>query len=414
MKRFGFGKKGDDGSRKDSSQSNQSDNPYALQGDNDPYADSAKYANMTPYQQARAGATVGQQHTPSSNGPGGRPGGGYDSGHPNEASKNSYSVPPSAGYGADRYGSADGYGSPRYNNPAAGVRGQAGYGGFSPAGNEPDQNFAERQQSYTAPPATSPYGQSGTDDNAYGGGYGELRELTAEEQEEAEYQSILAQKRQIQQDSVSSVSRSVQMARRANEVGQATLARLGAQGERLQNTERNLDLAANQNKVAQDRAAELKTLNRSMFAVHVGNPFTSKQRQQRADEEVINRHRAERDQRESTRREGYAANQRMESTFKDISAAEARPRPQPRKKDYGKFVLDEEDEESRLEGMRAEDEIDDQLGELGQQVSTMNLIGKAIGREVEIQNTQIDRIMSKSDAVDDATRMNRERLARIK
>ncbi|KHN98582.1 Target SNARE coiled-coil domain protein [Metarhizium album ARSEF 1941] len=424
MVRFGFGKKGDDGDRRNSSQSAQSENPYAQQEANDPYADSAKYANMTPYHQARAGLTTGLQHTPSSNGQGGRPTGRYDSGNSNQVSHNTHGALSSTGYGADRYGSAGGYGSDRYNSPAGGDRGPGGNGGFGQSNNERDGN---REAPFAGTPSHQPldqqppplsgatsYGQSVTESNTYGGGYGEQRELTAEEQEEAEYQSILAQKRQIQQESVSSVNRSVQTARRANELGQATLARLGVQGERLQNTERNLDLAATQNKVAQDRAAELKTLNRSMFAVHVGNPFTSKQRQQRADEEVLNRHRAERDQKEATRREGYAANQRMESAFKEINAAESRARPQTRKKDYGKFVLDEEDEESRLQGMRAEDEIEDRLGELGQEVSNMNLIGRAIGREVEAQNKQIDRIMSKSDAVDDATRMNRERLARIK
>ncbi|KFG86606.1 putative plasma membrane SNARE protein (Sec9) [Metarhizium anisopliae] len=424
MKRFGFGKKGDDGSRKNSSQSAQPENPYAQQGANDPYADSAKYANMSPYQQARAGLTVGQQHSPSSNGQGGRLGGGYDAGNSNQVPHNSYSAPPSTGYGADRYGSAGGYGSDRYNNSGGDARGPGGYGGFGQANNERDRNpevpFATapghrpQDQKPALAPAVTSYGQSVADGDAYGSGYGEQRELTAEEQEEAEYQSILAEKRQIQQESVASTNRSVQTARRVNELGQATLARLGVQGERLQNTEKNLDLAANQNRIAQDRAAELKTLNRSMFAVHVGNPFTSKQRQQRADEEVINRHRAERDQRETTRREGYAANQRMESAFKELNTSEARPRPQTRKKDYGKFVLDEEDEESRMEGMRAEDEIDDRLDELGREVSNMNLIGRAIGREVEAQNKQIDRIMVKSDAVDDATRMNRERLARIK
>lgn len=434
MKKFGFGKKSDDG-RKKSSQSSQSDNPYAQQGNNDPYADSAKYANVTPYQQDRAGVAAGQQQTPSVNEQGGRQTGGYGSGSPSQTSNSSYSAPPSTGYGADRYGSGGGYGSNRYNNPTEGPRGPGGYGGFGRASNEPAENRdapsagvqgrqVQRQQSDPAP-VTASYGQSGAESDAYGG-YGEQRELTAEEQEEAEYQAILTEKRQIQQESASSVSRSVQMARQANEVGQATLARLGAQGERLHNTERNLDLAANQNRIAQERAAELKTLNRSMFAVHVNNPFTSKQRQQRADEEVLNKHRTERSQREDNNREVYASNQRMESTMKDINAA-SRPRPQPRKKDYGKFNLEDEEGADEIE-----DQIDDGLDELGGQVSMMNMVGKAIGKEVDAQNKQITRIMGKvsfklhglspnytnyylqSDAVDDATRMNRERLARIK
>ncbi|KAH7326752.1 hypothetical protein B0I35DRAFT_508903 [Stachybotrys elegans] len=419
LQKFGFSRKGDDASddsnrnalfgRKKASPAAQSDNPYAQQNASDPYADSQKYANMTPYQKARA--EVG-------GGPGGAP-----SPAPQNSGPGGYGAP-SSGYGADRYGSGGGYGSNRYNSappPAASARGPGGYGGFGRQGDEPDDNRdalfsgaqerqANKQQSG---PAGGAYGQTGATGSpgAQGGtygGYGEDRELTAEEQEEADVQNILAEKRRIQQESASSVGRSLAMAQAANEVGRATLARLGAQGERLHNTEKNLDLAANQNKIAQDRAAELKTLNRSMFAVHVGNPFTSKQRQARADEQVMERHRSEREQREATRREGYNATQRMESTFRDINNAGG-PRPQARKKDYGKFNLDDEEGADEIE-----DQIDDGLNELSNQVSMMNMVGRAIGREVDQQNNQIGRIMEKSDAVDDATRMNRERLARIK
>ncbi|KAK2609034.1 Protein transport protein S9 plasma membrane t-SNARE [Conoideocrella luteorostrata] len=422
MKKFGFGKKGDDADdtnrsalfgRKKQSQT-QSDNPYAQQGASDPYADNTKYANISPYQEARSGLGTNEQHAGFSNGQGGRPST-YGSSPQNQTSERQHRDSASTGYGSDRYGSGGGYGSNRYNSPAGAARGPGGYGGFGRVNNEPDDNRdslfagvqerrAEKQQATSTP---TPYGVSGSDNNSYGG-YGEQRELTEEEQQEADYQAILAEKRQIQQESASSVSRSVQMARQANEVGQATLARLGAQGERLQNTEKNLDLAANQNKIAQDRAAELKTLNGSMFAVHVKNPFTSKQRKQKADDEVLNRHRAEREQREATRHEGYSTNLRMETTFKEIESA-GRVRPQARKKDYGKFNLDDEEGADELE-----DQIDDGLTELEGQVSMMNMVGKAIGKEVDSQNKQIDRIMGKSDAVDDATRMNRERLARIK
>lgn len=429
MKKFGFGKKdksggGDDedaarsslfGSRKkNQQQSTPSDNPYAQQGggnNNDPYADNNKYANVSSYQQAR-----------SNLGPPGGPG-----------------APPTAGYGADRYGSGGGYGGNRYETntnqyggsaaPSVGARGPGGYGGFG-GRDEPDANrdallggaadrYAQRHQN-PGPPGGA-YGQQqpgqGDPSSASGagdyGGYGEQRQLTEEEQDEADTQAILSEKRQVQQESVNSVSRSVQMARQANEVGRATLARLGAQGERLQNTEKNLDLASNQNKIAQDRAAELKTLNRSMFAVHVSNPFTSKQRQAAADEEVMNRHRDERDARETTRKEGYVANQRLEKTFREMDnhgmQRQMQAQQNSRKKNYGKFNLDDEEGADELE-----DQIDDGLDELEGQVSMMNMVGRAIGKEVDAQNKQIDRIMNKSDAVDDATRMNRERLARIK
>lgn len=425
MKKLGFGKKGDDGDdssrsaffgRKKASPTPQSENPYAQQGTDDPYANDTKYANMTPYQQARAGLSGNQRPSAApgapasqggpSTGYGSQTGGSYAPRQGLDPQSSQYGAgadgPPPPAYSAQRYGSGGGYGSNRYDSrpnatTAVGGRGPSGYGGFGRTDNAPDENrdalfsgaqerFSQRQHPEAAAPGG--YRPSGEAEDAYGG-YGDQRELTAEEQEEAEYQAILSEKRQVQQESVASVSRSVQMARQANEVGQATLARLGAQGERLHNTEKNLDLAANQNKIAQDRAAELKTLNRSMFAVHVGNPFTSKQRQQRADEEVMNRHRAERDQRETTRRDGYTATQRMESTFRDINTA-SQSRSQTGKKDYGKFNLEDEEGADELE-----DQIDDGLAELEGQVSMLNMVGRAIGKEVGSQNKQIDRIMTK-------------------
>ncbi|KAL6833066.1 hypothetical protein J3E69DRAFT_322885 [Trichoderma sp. SZMC 28015] len=379
MKKFGFGKK-------EKHSPAPSDNPYANQGNNDPYAEQTKYANMGSYSPAPA-------YSPSpSNGSRPPAGNGYAS---YQSQPPQQTPSPAPGYGSDRYGSGGGYGSNRYdtpnNNTSAGARGPGGYGGFG--GNADSSRdaspFAGAQggPQQQQPPAISNQ-QSGTSGSSYGG-YGEQRELTEEEQEEADYQAILAEKRQVQQDSVASVSRSVQMARQANEVGRATLARLGAQGERLHNTEKNLDLAANQNKIAQDRAAELKTLNGSMFAVHVGNPFTSKQRQQKADEEVLNRHRSEREQREATRRDGYAATQRMEQNMRQLGGS-AMGRAQGRKKDYGKFNLDDEEGADELE-----DQIDDGLTELEGQVKMMNMVGRAIGAEVDAQNTQIDRIMNK-------------------
>ncbi|KLP14314.1 SNARE transport protein [Fusarium fujikuroi] len=148
MKKFGFGKKGDDGDdanrhalfgRKKSSQSSTSENPYAKQGGKDPYADDAKYANVTPYQQARAGLN---------NGPAAQAPNSYGAPAPAQGSFNSQPQPPS-GYGADRYGSGGGYGGNRYGDsapqnrynspgPAAGARGPGGYGGFGPS--EPDTN----------------------------------------------------------------------------------------------------------------------------------------------------------------------------------------------------------------------------------------------------------------------------------
>lgn len=70
----------------------------------------------------------------------------------------------------------------------------------------------------------------------------------------------------MKQQDVSSTRNALRLAAQAEETGRDTLGRLGAQGERIHNTERNLDLSANQNRLAEEKARELKTLNKSMFA----------------------------------------------------------------------------------------------------------------------------------------------------
>lgn len=95
----------------------------------------------------------------------------------------------------------------------------------------------------------------------------EDRVLTAEEQEEEDIQATKNEIKFIKQSDVSSTRNALRIAAQAEETGRATLERLGAQGERIHNTERNLDLASNQNRLAAEKAREIKTLNRSMFAV---------------------------------------------------------------------------------------------------------------------------------------------------
>jgi hypothetical protein len=196
----------------------------------------------------------------------------------------------------------------------------------------------------------------------------------------------------MKQEDVSSTRNALRIAQQAEESGRATLARLGAQGERLHNTEKNLDIAANHNRVAEERAKELKTLNRSMFAVHVANPFTASSRRAKADEAIINRHHAEREQRESSRKAQFDSQQRMEGAFKDLQVGPGQ-RPPPSKANLAErskyqFEADSEDEEM-------ENEIDSNLDALGHAAGRLNALARATGKEVDAQNGLIENIMTK-------------------
>lgn len=139
------------------------------------------------------------------------------------------------------------------------------------------------------------YGQT-TDYGAY-----QDRQLTQEEQEEEDIQAAKQEIRFIKQQDVSSTRNALRIAAQAEETGRQTLERLAQQGERIHNTERNLDLASNQNRLAAEKARELKTLNRSMFAMHVNNPFTSKSRIAEREAAVLDQARKDREVRDNTR-----------------------------------------------------------------------------------------------------------------
>ncbi|KAL8666361.1 MAG: hypothetical protein Q9168_007510 [Polycauliona sp. 1 TL-2023] len=455
MGKFGFGKKGEDD--EDSKRSalfsrskNKSPNPAT-----NPYAQPA--AASDPYTQAKLRVSQGLPAREPSSGPaatnggyGGdvkrndngfpaaSPSGGYggpQGGPSNPASASRYGGP---GYGADKYGASTGYGGDKYGTGEAapppnggGSRyGPGGYGGMG-APSAPDEDrdalfggARERLQQRTQRPggAPPPYGADyGQKDSTTPGEYGATpggssheaygdRQLTAEEEEEEDVEATKQQIKFIKQEDVSSTRNALRIAAQAEETGQGTLARLGAQSERIHNAEKNLDLTANKNRVAEDKEKELKQLNRSMFAVHVSNPFTASSRRQARDDAVMDRHAMEREQREATRRAGYDTSQRMNKTFQELSKEGKAPKPgQSSLAERAKYQFEADDEDDEMEN-----EIDSNLTALSGAATRLNGLARATGEALEEDNKHLDRINAKSTKVDDQIAMNRARLDRFK
>ena len=435
MKKFGFGKKSSNGdedsnrsalfggrSSKNSSPAPAASNPYAQPPPvADPYAqDNNKYANMppqqsygpsgpSPYQQARQGPPIRGNGLPS----GPAAGRGAYVASPTPPAVNRSPMSNGGGYGAEKYGSGGGYGANRYDGSPADTSskyGPSGYGGLGRSNsgdtttteNNREALFGGAKERYAQkapqPPSNGPpgggYAESGISgtDSGYGT-YGEERQLTAEEEEEEDVQATKQQIRFMKQEDVSSTRNALRIAAQAEETGRATLARLGAQGERIHNTEKNLDLAANHNRIAEEKAKELKTLNRSMFAVHVSNPFTASSRRAERDQEIMEKHTQEREQRNATRQAAFGTQQRMEKAFKDLQPGDYGYKPQQSKASLAErskyqFEADSEDDEM-------ENEIDANLAALGGAAGRLNALARATGREVDEQNKHIDNIIVK-------------------
>ncbi|KAK7969298.1 hypothetical protein PG996_002264 [Apiospora saccharicola] len=416
MGRFGFGKKDE-----------EAKNPYAKSGGNDPYATPMTGAQAT-YNQYKnqpyggGGLPSGPRATPGGL-PGGPRGGAPPVSRNGSVASNETAPPPynnnsqpSGGYSNEKFGSAGGYGSSRYDNGGGAGRGARGPGGYGGLGGNDDstrdalfsgaQERAQRQQQLP-PSGAGDYGNSGT---SYGG-YGEHRELTAEEQEEEEVQDVKRQIKETKMASANSAENSERIAASAVETALGTYARLGAQHERLNYTETLLDKASTSTREADVSTKKLKSLNRSMFAVHVNNPFTSTKRTKEMEERTLSNHRADRDMRDATRKAGYDSNSRMEQGFKEIDKAQRSSEKWSRSSgaEKSKYAFEDDSEDDQNE-----DRIDDAMARTAGHVTTLNSVAKLMGKEIEDQNQLIDRLGDKSVRLDDAARLNTERLKRIR
>ncbi|PYI34299.1 hypothetical protein BP00DRAFT_390756 [Aspergillus indologenus CBS 114.80] len=421
MGRFGFKKSGDEddssnrlalfGSRSKSKSPAPPANPYAKPIPTDPYTKAKIQAGVAPLPAGE------QPAAPAPSGPASIPGDNKQ------------------GYAPNRYGNQGGYGSDRFGgstnsgaSPAASRYGPGGYGGLgstdpndaAAADANRDALFggarerAEQQQPQAGGPPP-PYSEGGA---AYGGGSNDYntstyqeRHLTAEEEEEEEIQTIKQDIRFIKQGDVASTRNALRIAAQAEETGRETLARLGAQGERIHDAERSLDVATIEGRIAEEKAKELKTLNKSMFAVHVSNPFTSARRRRERDERILDTHRQERETRDGTRNEAFKTNQRMERTFREIDreASKQTTRGRTNVADRAKYQFEADSEDEAMEN-----EIEQNLDLLGGAASRLNGLAKATGRELDEQNRHLERITGKSDFVDEQIAMNRAKLDRIR
>lgn len=438
------------------SRSSKSKSPAPVPPSQNPYAQAAIPAD--PYTKAKMTAGIGppsdQRAAPGGmqSSFGGLPGPGqqrpmYGRDNPHGAESQGGNSGNNGGYGAEKFGNQNGYGgagsggNPYARTPqASGTSGQGGYGGLGPSNAYDDagrdelfggarDRLAQRQQNNpSSGPPDYQYNSAATTNEAGDQSYGAYgdRQLTAEEEEEEDITATKQEIKFMKQQDVASTRNAIRVAAQAEEMGRNTLARLGAQGERMHNTDRNLDIGNNHVNIAEDRTKELKTLNRSMFAVHVNNPFTAKDRRTRRDEQIMDRHHTEREAREATREAAFRSTQRLNQNFKGLDDVSSGVTTKTSLAERAKYQFEADEEDDAMEG-----EIDRNLDELAGAAKRLNLLARATGEEVEQQNQLIQNIAEKaslsctrwmnyrltlwqSDRFDDRLHFQTERLKRIR
>lgn len=328
--------------------------------------------------------------------PSGYGGSAYGDRPPASRAESTYSGSTLVGGNNGGYGGGGGYGSGGYGKDNM----QGGYGQRPPIDRQPSTSTLENNKAELFGNARERVAQR---QQAQGlapreGGYGapnrEGRELTAEEEEEEDVEAIKQQIRFVKQESVASTRNALRAAAQAEETGRDTLTRLGAQGERLYNTEKNLDLAESTNRRAEESARELKTLNRSMFAVHVKNPFNSAQRNADREAAILAQHEMEKESRERTRQFGYESRSAVDNALNASQRAGAggygagRNQMSLAERSKYQFEADESDDEK-------EREIESNLDAIGAAAGRLKGLALATQGELDRQNKQINNIIEK-------------------
>ncbi|KAK9239279.1 hypothetical protein V1525DRAFT_398346 [Lipomyces kononenkoae] len=242
-----------------------------------------------------------------------------------------------------------------------------------------------------------------------------------QDQEDLEINALKQQIRHTNKQSLASADNALRYAEEAEASGLRTLQSLGEQGDQLAGAENSIAVTGNQTKLAEDYAAELKALNRSIFAVHVSNPFNSRRRIMEQEQKIRATFRAQQVDRETTRRQQYDAQQRVAAAIgnvpgdrrREMTATERRYREQmhvnrTKLAETSKYLFEPEEED-----FETERELESRLDSIGSAATRLNMMAKSIGTEVTEQNERVHRLGRRTDEVEVGVHMNTVRLARI-
>lgn len=212
------------------------------------------------------------------------------------------------------------------------------------------------------------------------------RQLTAEEEEEEDVEAIKSQIRFTKHQTVASTETALRAAAQAEESGRNTLARLGTQGDSLQNTRKNLALASSHNKVAEEKTRELKKANGSMFAIHIKNPLRHTARAEAEEAEVLAIRQKERAGREELSADGYESRSKIGRALNDTSGTiESRAKTSLAERARFQYEADESDDEM-------ERQIGANLESIADATGRLKGLAIATGREVDRQVLMVESI----------------------
>ncbi|KAF9155834.1 Protein transport protein S9 plasma membrane t-SNARE [Linnemannia schmuckeri] len=354
----------------------------------------------------------------------------YGANRPAYGSNNSYGGNSSNGssYGGNNtYGSQSSQSSYGQNSNGGGYKsaprpGQYGqqqqYGQNNNSGGYGGNQYGSNNQGYGG----NQYGSNQYGGNQYGGqqynnygGYGDRNQVQPGQETEEDVDRVAQQIRDTRQESVNSTRNALRALQEAEESSGRTMTQLGEQSEQLGRIERSLDSAQIHADNAQEKAGELKTVNRSMFAIHIKNPFNSTKKREKELEEAKRKAAEELAQREAIRREEYQSKQRIDMAMGNGAYGRAQGntnsysnngRGGPGERSAYGF-------ENTAEDDAQENEIDQNLDAMGGYLARLKTSALTMNQEVNRQNERMTHITSKTDNLHGSVTHNTALLQKI-
>lgn len=182
--------------------------------------------------------------------------------------------------------------------------------------------------------------------------------------------------------------------------------RLCSETEKLANTERHLDISRGHVNRVEDKQDELKQLNRSIFRPVI--TFNKEGKRSAQEAKLLRRYEAERDEhekamldiRETHIRIGKAQTYGRGGDDDEEGYGSGRFKPPVdqamRKEDRKRYQFESTPSDDELE-----DELDDNLGEIGDVAKRLKALGTAMGQELDNQNSRLDRLDGKTGNLDE-------------
>ncbi|KAK9464894.1 hypothetical protein V1512DRAFT_267128 [Lipomyces arxii] len=241
------------------------------------------------------------------------------------------------------------------------------------------------------------------------------------EEQDVEVDALKDQIRFTNKKALGAEDGALRYAEEAEASGLRTLKMLGEQSDQLSSAEGALAVTDNKTKLAEDYAAELKRLNKSILAVHVSNPFRSRQRLIEQETEIRENFRNQQLDREAQRKRQYLSQQRVAGAMGNTAGERRRVMTETERKyrlkmDQNKQELAAQSKymfEPEEQDFVDEREINNKLDTISQASQRLNMMAKSINNEVTSQNERIQKLDRRTQDVEIDVHLNTARLARI-